>query len=339
MRTWFVSAIFLLATPAENPLELPGAVATLLKSGSWAATPAGFRVIALSQIADGCANQARARTGRTEQARACALRAEALARALGPAELSSANGLYLTHLNLILGAEDELGGCSNPALHARLSQRLASRSLADPTAHVASYAGLALRWPADQAATLASLARYDRAHHASLTPAPLARWEASLSRTMDPARALPWSEVTGKGAGARLPRGCAQSYISRYLAEVDPALSNRWWLQYREHFLVRPGHFVGFREWPRGVDLAADSDSGPIILGIGAAASAFGVAAARAQADTVLAAQLEASEDLVLSTGAGGAAASSTLAEAIRFEARWQPSLVETGVPPPPGQR
>lgn len=215
-----------------------------------------------------------------------------------------------------------------PALHARISQLLVARSLADPVAHASSYNSISLRWPADQSATLASLARYDRAHHTQLISEPLLRWKAVVSSKMDTSRELPWSEVTGKGPGARLPRGCAQSYISRYLAEVAPALSAAWWHHYQDHFLVRPGPFVGFREWPRGVERAGDSDSGPIIMGIGAAASAFGLAAARAQGDTLLATQLEASEDFVLATGAGGPAAHSTLAEAIRFEAHWQPRLI-----------
>lgn len=328
MRTWLLAATFLMATSPEPTFRLSPALQTLVDTGRWNSTPPGFRIIALSQLADGCAQQAKAVPGHQVEGRSCVLRAEQLALAMGPADLSKANGLYLTHLNLILGAEEEVGGCATPALHARLSHLLVSRSLADPLAHASSYDSMTLRWPADQSATLASIARYDHAHQTQLLNEPLQRWKTVVASKTDTARELPWSEVTGKGPGARLPRGCAQSYISRYLAEVDPALSALWWHHYQEHFLVRPGPFVGFREWPRGVERAADSDSGPIIMGIGAAASAFGLAAARAQGDTLLAAQLEASEDFVLGTGAGGAATHSTLAEAIRFEAHWQPTLI-----------
>lgn len=320
--------LMLVTTPATNELELPPAVARLLETHRWdSKTPRGFRLIALSNIADGCVAQAQARPGREAAARVCVRSALELARLELPNPSGSRDGLYLTHLNLVLGAADALDDCPDVALHRRVSQTLATWSVADPLGHAPSYASTKLRWPADQAATLASLRRFDVAHGDHLTAAPLERWRTVVAASMDSRRELPQSEVTGGGVGAEVARGCAQSYISRYLAEVDPGLSATWWRAYVRQFLVRRGPFLGFREWPAGVDGRADEDSGPIILGIGAAASAFGIAAAKAQGDAVLGAELELGADLVLATGAGGAAARTTLAEAIRFEARWQPTV------------
>lgn len=319
----------LLATPSRNDLELPPLIAKTLQqkaiSGSF---PKGFRLIALSQIADGCVGQAKARPGREEAAQECVLETLRLARAELPHPETSDDGLFVTHFNLILGAADAVGACPDPGLHKRVSERLAHLSLVDPSAHAASYASTRLRWPADQSATLASLGRYDTAHHAQLTARPLEAWRTFMGKAMDASRELPVSEVTGRGVGSRFPRGCAQSYISRYLAEVAPDLAATWWRAYVRQFLVTRGPFPGFREWPRGVDYKADGDSGPIIMSIGASASAFGIAAAKAQGDDLLAAQLETSADVVLSLGAGGEAAQSLLAEAIRFEARWQQHVV-----------
>jgi hypothetical protein len=63
-------------------------------------------------------------------------------------------------------------------------------------------------------------------------------------------------------------------------------------------------------------------------MGVGVAASALAISAARAQGDTLLAAQLESSADAV---GAlAGPLAQVQLAQAIRYEARWQPRLVQS---------
>jgi hypothetical protein len=327
MRLQALASLLLVVSPTRTavPFELPVAAARVLDGGRWDDTPSAFRVIALSQLADACAEQGQ-RPERRAAAVACLDKIERAARRLQNPEVAS-EGLFLTHYALILGAQDRVAGCVDQKRHARLAARLAAMSLEDPTAHAPSYPTTSLRWPADQSATLAALHRFDLAHGGHTVDMPLSRWRAVIATHLD-ARGLPWSEVTGHGPGATVARGCAQSYLSRYLAEVDPALSHRWWVAYRAHFLIRPGPFVGFREWPEGVLTGADVDSGPIIMGVGAAASAFGIAAARAQGDGLLAEELEVGADLVLSTGAGGPAAHSVLAEAIRVEARWQPTLV-----------
>ncbi len=314
-------------TVPTRALDLPLPIAKVLDGGAWDhGIPLAFRVIALSQVADACAEQAKVPELQAA-ARRCVAKTVVAARAVVDPEATN-DALYLTHDALILGAADRVGACPDPQLHGRLVRRLAALSLADPTAHAASYVSTSLRWPADQSATLAALHRYDLAHHATVTDAPLARWRKELRHKLD-VRGLPRSEVTGRGPGATVARGCAQSWISRYLPEVDPAQSQAWWVVYRKHFEAQRGPFVGFREWPVGVEGPTDMDSGPIIAGVGAAASAFGVAAARAQGDEVFAAQLQAGEDVLLATGAGGAAAHSVLAEAIRLAGRWQPRLVE----------
>jgi hypothetical protein len=319
MRAFLVAAVLLAASDTPS-FELPARLQRLLDDGKWDATPASFRIIALSHLADGCAGQARAHPALKADAHKCVeatlRRAKSLPR--------SNDGLHLSHLNLIYGAADQLGECADVREHERLTRELARRSLADPLRHAASYERTSLRWPADQTVTLASLARFDAAHGTTLLQAPLDGWREVMAEHVDPKTGLPESEVTGKGPGAKYPRGCAQSFITRYLTESDPQLAAKWWSTYREHFLVRIGGVVGFREWPRGVERKGDVDSGPIIFGIGTAASAFGVAAAKAQGDVLLAAQFEASASAVMMTGAGGEVAEGVLAKAISFQGRWQ---------------
>jgi hypothetical protein len=312
------------AAPDATALEMPEAVAAVLLRRAWKGTPGSFRVIALSHVADGCAARA---AGHSDAARRCVARALELARGEPPKGYDPAHpdetGLYASHLNLILGAQDRVGGPHDGVFHARLSRALAARSAREPTAHIPSYKNTRVRWPADQSATLASLRRFDEAHGEHLA-GPLARaWEAFLDNHS--ADGLPWSEVTGHTTTSGLPRGCGLSFGIRYTSEFDPSLARRWWALYKHRYLT-DSLLVGFREWPPGHDLPADADSGPIVMGVGAAATAFGLAAAREVGDGETAGRLATTARVLGSSSALSrklaAAAQSTLAQAVLFQAR-----------------
>ena len=317
-----------LAIPAAEPtLELPAPLTKLLADGRWDTTPRGFRIIALSFIADGCAAEARADAGKREPAKACIDATLALARRDRPANLDvdrADAGLWLAHYALMLGARDAVAReCAELELHGRIARALAKRSLAEPTAHVPSFAGRPQRFPADQSAVLAALVRHDVAHHTALAGEPARRFDAFLTQHTDADTGLPWSQVAGKSASGKLPRGCALSWQTRYLAEALPTRAERDWHLYREHYLVDAGVLVGFREWPPGRDRAADIDSGPIVRGVGTAASALAIAAARRMGDDTLALRLEASAATVITLAARDPAvakqAHTMIAEAIRY--------------------
>jgi hypothetical protein len=281
---------------SATSLDLPPSLRALLATGTWDRTLPGFRVVALSFLADGCVAEARRDPAKKAAALACVERCWDLAMRLpGHARpLDRADGLFLTHESLILGAAHTLGPCPDPARHAQMARALAQRSLADPHRHAASYAGRLPRWPADQSATLASLVRYDRGHDDHLHESPLREWRAHmLANAMDTKLGLPWSEVTGQTRTGRLPRGCALSFQTRFLAEVDAQLAQRWWQSYRSQYVVTSIGLAGLREWPPGQDHAADVDSGPIIKGVGAAATGLGIAAARVMGDEDLARRFE----------------------------------------------
>jgi hypothetical protein len=291
-------------------LELPAPLVRLLDDGKWDATPSQFRIVTLSFLADACATVAAHDREKRAAAVSCVTRSLELARRTRPSGLRvdrADNGLWLSHLALILGAADTVRPCADEKEHGEIAAALARRSLREPTAHVPSYPGNAFRWPADQTATLASLVRFDRAHAAHLADEPVRRWRAYvLEKAMDAKLGLPWSEVTGKAKGARDPRGCALSWQTRYLNEIDPDLAGQWWDRYKRAYLVDKVVLVGFREWPVGRDRPADVDSGPIVQGVGGAATALAISGARAVDDNILARRLEATASLV-ETAAGAA--------------------------------
>jgi len=311
------------ATLAWHALDLPAPLAQLLTTGQWDQTPKQFRVVTLSFLADSCVGQAQRDPDLRDAARDCVRRCLELAQSTRPSSLdvrAAEEGLWLSHLNLILGASDVLGECLDSKRHQEISAALARKSLRESTFHVPSYPDQPYRWPADQSATLAGLARYDRGHGTTLARGPVQKWiEFIEQRAWDASLQLPWSEATGRAKGAREPRGCALSWQTRYLREFAPALAVKWWQSYRTSFLVDALLLVGFREWPAGRERPADLDSGPIVRGLGAAATALGIGAARAMGDGVLAAQLEATAAAVESLGGAAAsrAASTMLAAAI----------------------
>jgi hypothetical protein len=309
--------------PAPSALDLPASLQALLATGAWDATPTGFRIIALSFLADSCLAQGQADPGLARAARACIERCAQLGRALTPAGIDLRHlhhGIWASHYALILGAADRLGPCLDGKAHRELATALAKASLADPRAHVPSYPHQPFRWPADQTATLAALHRFARAHDEHLADQPIHRWTQYMrEHATDASLGLPHSEVTGKAKGAALPRGCALSFQTRYVGEFDAALAADWWRAYRQHFLVDAVVVVGFREWPVGRERDADVDSGPIVNGIGTAASALAIAAARAMDDGVLATRLAVSASAARSLAGAAAqrAADTDLAAAI----------------------
>lgn len=337
--SWILS-VALAASPWSS-LELPPSLQRVLETGAFTGTPAGFKAIALSHLADGCRWQAMADPERAEAATTCVQAAfsrslelfpehcavvDGIQRCDAAALLANANPLALEHLLLVMGSADALGPCPDEALHRRLAEGLSQLSVNDPYGIVPSYRNFSLRWPADQSALLAALARTDAAHGTHLAAPATERFFSVIDAQGLHASGLPKSELTGKGPGAAHPRGCAQSFISRYLAEVDPARTAAWWTTYKKRFFVElPFDISGFREWPRGVTGVTDADSGPIILGIGTAASALAISAAKAQGDSSMAHRLEVSAGRVESLGFGSSILHATFADAIRFEGRWHP--------------
>lgn len=261
-------------------------------------TPAEFRVVALSFAAEVCAGRAAAGALPANEAKACLdhLAAAALDPRLTPwgrapaavADLGE-DGMYLTHLAIVLGERDAVApeACDR-ALHQRVVDHLVDRSLASAAGVARSHAGSAARWPADQAATLFALQLYDRAHATDLLAGPRERYLAGLA-----ADGLPPSELTATDPRARLPRGSALAFTVRYLAPIEPVAARRLWERtVAAGFLVEVGPVLGVREWPPGVDGDEDVDSGPIVGGLGAAATALGRLAAQAVGDEPSAAAL-----------------------------------------------
>ncbi len=283
-----------------------------------AQTPKGFRIIALSHLADACA--ADGDTGCLERVHRAAVHPALLPTsspdALMTGSADTDHGLYASHLTLILGRCRVAGGRCDDALHDRLAARLAERSVQEGL--VASYPSDPARYPADQAVTLLALHLHDEAtpDDSARVPEALEAYRAVVDPLTEASSwGLPPSEITGSAEWSAVPRGCALAWTVQYLAEVDPDYARALWSPFKRHFYVQVGPMAGFREWPLGEERGADVDSGPIVMGVGAAATAFGIGAAYALDAEVEVAQLEGTESFVR-RGAGWMGMEQMVAEA-----------------------
>jgi hypothetical protein len=95
---------------------------------------------------------------------------------------------------------------------------------------------------------------------------------------------LPPYEADSVNGIIRKARGCSSQWITVWAPDLWPEYAKQLYKNFEKHFWQKRWTVVGFREFikdhPNG-DWYIDVDSGPVIAGFGAAASAFGIGAAR----------------------------------------------------------
>lgn len=97
-----------------------------------------------------------------------------------------------------------------------------------------------------------------------------------------------WADA-GSGTPIEPTRGSSNSYICLTAPYLWPEDARRWYGVHARHFWQESSLFAGFREFAANDERLdthiADMDSGPILLGYGFAATAFGVGAAITNGD------------------------------------------------------
>jgi hypothetical protein len=108
---------------------------------------------------------------------------------------------------------------------------------------------------------------------------------AFVGRTQSPDLFLPPASIDRHNLSQQGPvRGSYTAGMLFHSAYLWPDQSIRWYGQFNTYFFRDGWILTGFRELPElvGPENFFDVDAGPVLLGLGTAASAFGVAAARA---------------------------------------------------------
>jgi hypothetical protein len=135
-------------------------------------------------------------------------------------------------------------------------------------------------WPADNILCLASISLHDKI----LQPRYLdtqKRWLDSIQQHLDPNTGLiPHSFDLNSKQIIENARGCSQSMMLSFLPVIDSGFSHQQFALYQKHFLMKRMGIWSVREYPHDVEGNGDVDSGPVIFGVGGAASIVGIRAA-----------------------------------------------------------
>jgi hypothetical protein len=155
-----------------------------------------------------------------------------------------------------------------------------------------------LSWPVDSVFGLQSLQVHDRLYGTRYARV-AQKWLRTVQQGEDRATGLMPSFVHADGSVGDLPRGCALSWSLASMPDFAPAYAQHQWVRYKRQFMACAGGLCLFREYPRGRGRAWDADSGPIVEGYGMAATAFALAAARAEGDAETAESLRRTGELL----------------------------------------
>jgi hypothetical protein len=137
-------------------------------------------------------------------------------------------------------------------------------------------------YPADMLWAVAAIqraARLEHAQHDQLASDLIATFDGRLKAP----EGLPAFQADSRsGRILQGARGCGNSGILLFTAELDPVVASRWYEAYAAGFWKDTGWIAGFTEMPRGAGAElADVDSGPVLDEVGSVASAFGIGAAK----------------------------------------------------------
>jgi hypothetical protein len=203
------------------------------------------------------------------------------------AKLTPKGGIIAAgQVNLLRAGYAILGGKSVPIVeeyHAQ-SKVIVEAFDRSPVASVESYPGET--WPVDNLAALESLRLHDVLYLTTYGRAG-ERWAQWMVSHVDSTTGMMNMQITREGAVVDGPRGCGLSWTLAFLPNIAPDLARQQYGLYREQWFRHPLGTTGIREFPEGRrGTFMDSDTGPIIFGLGTAATGFGIAAAKANHDT-----------------------------------------------------
>jgi len=147
---------------------------------------------------------------------------------------------------------------------------------------IESYNGMA--WPADAMVCLAALAQHDALFPPVYTGI-IQGWVGDVAGRLDERGMLPheWDPVRDVSRSAA--RGSSMALMNVFLPAIDRQLAETQFALFRRHFFTERFGLPAVREHPKGTYGAGDIDSGPLIMGIGPAATIVALGACKMNGD------------------------------------------------------
>ena len=209
-------------------------------------------------------------------------------------------GYYLEHLNIILGAYNAiyLGDEKIIHLNKKISLHLLRNSMSYSNYHADLLPYVRMKWSADQAAIIYSLWLYDRNFNTNISEELAGNWFKYMDNCMTCKHTgLYNTEVLNTRKYSKHPRGCSLSYMIHYMGKFAPYKARNLWRRYKRFMFVDNVELSGFREYLPAYKGNWNPDSGPIIRGVGIAATGLGLNAASTVGDFTIFCKIKAKLD------------------------------------------
>jgi hypothetical protein len=139
-------------------------------------------------------------------------------------------------------------------------------------------------YPTDVVAAIAAIRRADQVlgtDHSEFVKRSLRAFQGKLLDTTG----LPPYMADARTGYIDISRGCSSQWITVWVPQLWPDKAKQFYDSFEKHFWQKRWGAVGFREFTKQASMPEwymDVDSGPVIAGFGASATAFGLGAARA---------------------------------------------------------
>ena len=179
----------------------------------------------------------------------------------------------------------------DPQIH-RVARILAQGFAQNDQAILPSYPDM--WWLTDNFPALSALVAYDRAFNSQRAKPLVAKHLASVRQYyLDTATGMFSTYVFPKERRSlQGPRGISQMYGLHFLRDFAPEFAGEQYALARRHLFTSVLGIPGVREFPEGMLVTPDVDSGPLVFGMGPSASGFAVAASATMGERELAANL-----------------------------------------------
>ncbi len=140
--------------------------------------------------------------------------------------------------------------------------------------YLESYIGYT--WPADMVVCIAALSLHDRLFVPQYK-AIIKRWISAVHTHLDNKGMMPHSVDAFDNYPTQAAQGNSLGLMLCFLKQIDTELYAQQYNLYKKFFIESRFGLPGIREYPVGIQGEGDIDSGPVILGIGGAASIVGL--------------------------------------------------------------
>jgi hypothetical protein len=193
---------------------------------------------------------------------------------------------YLEHLNIILGHHHKVVGTKYRPLSQRISEHLLAETLSHHNLHARLLPRVKMRWSADQAAIIYSLWLHDENNATDFSAQLIEPWLKYMNEhRTHKSTGLFATEVMNAKRYSEEPRGCSSAYMIYYMSFFAPEAAKEQWELYKTHMSRNFIGLTAFREYLPGYKGGWTPDSGPIVFGLGVAASGLTLKTSAAMGD------------------------------------------------------